>query len=298
MTVLLWLLAVAIVCDAYFLFVPVELNGGPLGSGPFTIAISPLFEHLRTSGRLLGKAMTAQEWVIEDLASAELSSFGSVGTPWASTTVVALAIIVSMIIGSTTARRPKVEFGLKQARARCIVAAILGAGLFASLTAGAMGMCRIGVTESLRGAIETEYLALRSAMHQIGTRSNFTEGTASSSSRSSAIASDDPAPSLLTDIRGTNGRPILFLAMMRMLENSDPGIAREHNLTMGLDRLLMAEQRMLDAQYQGTADSGVSQTPLEQLLPLYNKVSSSNLNGYCLVSSARLEADAAVFARR
>ena len=190
------------------------------------------------------------------------------------------------------------EFGLKQARTKIVVAAVLAAGLLASLAAGAMGMSRIGVIDSMNEWNLQEYLALRSAMHQIGTWSNFTEGTASSSSRSSAIASDDPAPSLLTDIRGTNGRPILFLAMMRMLENSDPGISREHNLTMGLDRLLMAEQRMLDAQYQGTADSGVSQTPLEQLLPLYNKVSSSNLNGYCLVSSARLEADAAAFARR
>jgi len=60
MTALLCMLSVAILCDSYFLFVPVQARGGPLGSGAITISISPLAVHLQTAGRLVKSAFTGR----------------------------------------------------------------------------------------------------------------------------------------------------------------------------------------------------------------------------------------------
>lgn len=99
-----------------------------------------------------------------------------------------LATVISMIISSTTAARPAVEFRLKTRRALAIAILGIAGGFFYIGTVGMMGLSRLAASVTVADAGIEAYTELDGMMRQIG----------------NATYSGMPA-SILTDIRGSAG---------------------------------------------------------------------------------------------
>lgn len=143
MTALLALVCTAVLCEAYFQFQPPRASGSWLGGGPTIISMTTRTDQFWLASRWLGSSGWSSSWRMEDAFLLERATAGSMGRPWTSAVVVALAMVVALIIGSTTAPNPSQEYKLKSSRALCIASAAIASGITSSLASGSLGLVRV-----------------------------------------------------------------------------------------------------------------------------------------------------------
>ena len=105
---------------------------------------------------MLGALGSKQDVTLGDVFNLDRSNFGKFEQIFSTFVVVALSVIISLIIGSTTASRPQVEYQLKGSRALWLVVAAIGTGLFSTASNGIIGIGRSqAFQDASYGSVET-----------------------------------------------------------------------------------------------------------------------------------------------
>lgn len=247
-------------------------------------------------GRGISSMLSGEAVTVGDMASGDDSQLGALARVWITAAASSLALVVSLIIGATSAARPEVEFRLKRVRVFWMLLLAGLGGLMYTVGSSALGVSRLAssgaVAEHGLGQVER----LRSLLDEAGNATDLGESV-----------------SLLTDVRGYNDRPVLFLSLLQQasilgqVDAMAPAVGEAGTLVVpesmltGADRVRVAEARLL--QEVGTRDSSSAcstgqqaMEPACSLSALHNRISSSPRLSWCMSYATQAEVSAAMYA--